>query len=275
MSMNEGASRPRAAASTCMAARGAPWTRGVGLPRLKADCSIQMKRQKVTGEIVDLPFLNMSRALGDCWSRHPLTGIRLVSPEPDITRHTLARTDRFLLLYSDGVSGVLSDDEACRFVADELRVMDAARITGRRGSRRSETNRATRVAERLADYALQKWHDKFGGNATADNVSVVLAIFEDPPPASMQLERAASAPAAVARAGSAGRPWSSPSPRRPTSCLPHERRRRRRARAPWLHGAAAEPGRRPSSGRTRAARSRPTSARSGASFRRAYRACVH
>ena len=100
-----------------------------------------MKRQKVTGEIVDLPFLNMSRALGDCWSRHPLTGIRLVSPEPDITRHTLARTDRFLLLYSDGVSGVLTDDEACRFVADELRVMDAARITGRRGSRRSETNR--------------------------------------------------------------------------------------------------------------------------------------
>ena len=173
----------------------------VGLPRLKADCSIQMKRQKVTGEIVDLPFLNMSRALGDCWSRHPLTGIRLVSPEPDITRHTLARTDRFLLLYSDGVSGVLSDDEACRFVADELRVMDAARITGRRGSRRSETNRATRVAERLADYALQKWHDKFGGNATADNVSVVLAIFEDPPPASMQLERAASAPAAVGARG--------------------------------------------------------------------------
>ena len=168
----------------------------VGLPRLKADCSIQMKRQKVTGEIVDLPFLNMSRALGDCWSRHPLTGIRLVSPEPDITRHTLARTDRFLLLYSDGVSGVLSDDEACRFVADELRVMDAARITGRRGSRRSETNRATRVAERLADYALQKWHDKFGGNATADNVSVVLALFEDPPP-SIPLERAASAPAAV------------------------------------------------------------------------------
>ena len=59
-----------------------------------------------------------------------------------------------------------------------------------------DRNRATRVAERLADYALQKWHDKFGGNATADNVSVVLAIFEDPPPASMQLERAASAPAA-------------------------------------------------------------------------------
>merc|ERR1711927_27763 len=72
--------------------------------------------------------------------------------------------------------------------------MDAARITGRRGSRRSETNRATRVAERLADYALQKWHDKFGGNATADNVSVVLALFEDPPP-SLPLERAASAPA--------------------------------------------------------------------------------
>lgn len=177
----------------------------VGLPRLKADCAIQMKRQKVSGEIVDLPFLNMSRALGDCWSRHPLTGIRLVSPEPDVTRHTLAVRDRFLALYSDGVSGVLTDDDACRFVADELRVMDATHKTGRRASRTSKANRARRVAERLADYTLTKWHDKFGGNATADNISVVLVLFEDPP-ASLALERAASAPAAVGRAAVAREP---------------------------------------------------------------------
>ena len=132
--------------------------------------------------------------------------------------------------------------------------MDAARIAGRRGSRRSETNCATRVAERLADYALQKWHDKFGGNATAGQRVGRVGHLRGPAPASMQLERAASAPAAVgARAGRRGSPWSSPSPRRPTSCLPHERRRRRsRAPTPWRRRRR----RRPSSGRTRAARSR-------------------
>ena len=37
----------------------------VGLPRLKADCAIQMKRQKVSGEIVDLPHHLAARK---CWA---------------------------------------------------------------------------------------------------------------------------------------------------------------------------------------------------------------
>ena len=47
--------------------------------------------------------------LGDCWSLHPRTGARLVSPEPDVAVAELGADDAFLVLYSDGVSGVVSD----------------------------------------------------------------------------------------------------------------------------------------------------------------------
>ena len=153
--------------------------------------------------VVDLPFLNMSRALGDCWSRHPATRELLVSPRPDVGRVVLGPDDAFLVLYSDGVSGVVSDAEAVQFVADELRVVDATSTSNRKTRRASSLavagGRAKRVAERLADLALKRWSDRYGGPQSADNISVVLVLFRDDAgdaDAPGSLKRANSAPLA-------------------------------------------------------------------------------
>ena len=55
--------------------------------------------------------LAMSRSLGDAIA-HKFG----VSAEPEIIQHTVTSSDEFLILATDGVWDVLSNDEACRIV---------------------------------------------------------------------------------------------------------------------------------------------------------------
>ena len=54
-----------------------------------------------------LPFLNMSRSLGDFWSLSPATNTDIISPEPDVVVHELA-ADEFLIMASDGIWDMMS-----------------------------------------------------------------------------------------------------------------------------------------------------------------------
>ena len=131
--------------------------------------------------------LNMSRALGDCWSRNPETEEFVVSSTPDVRMHSVSLSDDFAVLCSDGVSFVLTDQDIVEFVARELR-----RQTPARKSRRSngstglqETadtlklrtgDKAHRAAERLCDLALARWASKYPAS-NADNISAVVLVF--------------------------------------------------------------------------------------------------
>ena len=50
-----------------------------------------------------VPFLNITRALGDFWSFVPETGEYSVSPEPSVHIRKLDKDDKYLVLASDGV----------------------------------------------------------------------------------------------------------------------------------------------------------------------------
>ena len=71
-------------------------------------------------------FLACARSLGDGRFKQgtPLAGsltMDLVPAEPDVASHTLGPEDRFVVLASDGVWDVLSDQKACEIVADAAR----------------------------------------------------------------------------------------------------------------------------------------------------------
>eukprot|EP00729_Bicosta_minor_P007095 gene7095-2777_t len=86
--------------------------------------------------IQKIPFLNMTRSLGDLWSWNPGTEDYNVSPDPDISYRTLSPTNTTLVLASDGVWDVLSAEECLGTVAETMnRAVAAARRWGtlRRG----------------------------------------------------------------------------------------------------------------------------------------------
>ena len=65
----------------------------------------------------EIPFLNMSRSLGDFWSYNPLSGKFIVSPNPDVYVYTLNMThDRCIILASDGLWNKVAPQSAVQIV---------------------------------------------------------------------------------------------------------------------------------------------------------------
>lgn len=65
---------------------------------------------------IETPKLNMSRALGDFWSRNPKTGQYAVSPVPDVLAVQLHNDDRFIIFVSDGVTSVLQPKDLVEII---------------------------------------------------------------------------------------------------------------------------------------------------------------
>ena len=64
-----------------------------------------------------IPYLNVSRSLGDFWSWSDRTNQFVVSPHPDVGVHPFDPThQRFLVLASDGLWNVMTPQEAVDFV---------------------------------------------------------------------------------------------------------------------------------------------------------------
>ena len=108
-----------------------------------------------------IPYLNVSRSLGDFWSWSDRTNQFVVSPHPDVGVHPFDPAhQRFLVLASDGLWNVMTPQEAVDFVWEytagkELKCQDDS-------------------ARALINEALCRWRRK---GMLADNISVVITFF--------------------------------------------------------------------------------------------------
>jgi serine/threonine protein phosphatase PrpC len=101
------------------------------------------------------PGLAISRALGDyCVKEFGLISI------PDITHRNITSRDQFLILATDGLWDVVSNQEAVKIVAS--------------------TPEREKSAKRLVKYAARAWKYKKGGIAM-DDISAICLFFHQPP----------------------------------------------------------------------------------------------
>ncbi|XP_024996258.1 probable protein phosphatase 2C 34 [Cynara cardunculus var. scolymus] len=105
-------------------------------------------------ESPDGPGLALSRAFGDFFVKD----FGLIS-EPDVIQRTVTTRDRFVILATDGVWDVVSNEKAVEIVS-------------------SATER-DEAAKRIVDYAAGQWKLKRPGYAV-DDISVVCLFFHNP-----------------------------------------------------------------------------------------------
>ena len=123
-------------------------------------------RQPHTGPVLrstereQVPFLSVSRSLGDLWSYDFERKDYLVSPVPDVSVRTIdVKRDRFVILGSDGLWGVVSPEDAVQFVEKY----------------KGEGN--DDVCHALIVECLHRWRAR---RLRADNISVVILYFHEP-----------------------------------------------------------------------------------------------
>ncbi|KAL8263981.1 hypothetical protein R6Q59_022111 [Mikania micrantha] len=111
---------------------------------------------RIHDETPEGPGLALSRAFGDFFVKD----LGLIS-EPDVTQRTLTTRDHFVILATDGVWDVVSNEKAVEIV-----------------SLSSATER-DEAAKRVVEYAAAQWKCKRAGFA-ADDISVVCVFFNNP-----------------------------------------------------------------------------------------------
>jgi len=70
--------------------------------------------------------LNVTRAMGDFWSKKFATKEFMVSPEPDVSEHSMDSA-QVIFLATDGVTDVLSDQEVVQIWSDSKESKGAAK----------------------------------------------------------------------------------------------------------------------------------------------------
>ena len=107
--------------------------------------------------IESIPFLNMTRSIGDFWSATE-TNDFLISPIPDVHVQYLDDKVKFFVIASDGLWDVMNSQE----VVDEI-------------AKSIETNdRRDTIPHILIKKALNKWNKR---QCTADNISVLILFI--------------------------------------------------------------------------------------------------
>ncbi|KAI8507284.1 Protein phosphatase 1D [Branchiostoma belcheri] len=110
-----------------------------------------------------IPFLAVARSLGDLWSYDYGSGDYLVSPEPDISVHTVdPRSDKFIVLASDGLWNMMSMQDACNYVVE--------------CEQRKHEEIGGHISHKLVHKALMRWRSRM---LRADNTTAI-TIFIDP-----------------------------------------------------------------------------------------------
>ena len=110
-----------------------------------------------------IPYLNVSRSLGDFWSWSDRTNQFVVSPHPDVGVHPFDPAhQRFLVLASDGLWNVMTPQEAVDFVWEYT--------AGKELKCQEDSARA------LIDEALYRWRWK---GMFADNIFVVITFHNE------------------------------------------------------------------------------------------------
>ena len=103
-----------------------------------------------------LPGLAVTRAIGDSM----LSGI--VRPEPEVTTHEVVAGDSFVVVATDGIWCVMSNEEVVNFVDDRL----------------AEQQSCQAVTEDLVRHAASLWSEEDGGSV--DDISAIVVGFNGP-----------------------------------------------------------------------------------------------
>ena len=114
---------------------------------------------------VDLiPFLNVSRSLGDFWSYNPRTQKFVVSPTPDVHVYPMdLSTQKFVVVASDGLWNVMTPQGAVNFIFEYENEV-------------SNENEEKDVVSAIIKEALERWDSKC---LLADNISVLIAFLSE------------------------------------------------------------------------------------------------
>ena len=140
---------------------GSVMTSRKGVPR------VVWRRPRKSGEkeIYDsIPFLSVSRSLGDFWSFNPRTNSFTVSPKPDVHVHPLnPKVQRFIVIASDGLWNVMTPDEVVQFIWDYECDKDTC-------------HQPRDVVRATINEALRRWERK---HLPADNIAVLIAFLSE------------------------------------------------------------------------------------------------
>lgn len=116
------------------------------------------------GVFDSIPFLSVSRSLGDFWSYNPRTNRFTVSPKPDVHVHPLnPKEQRFIVIASDGLWNVMNPDEVVRYIWDYEHNND-------------ECHQPRDVVRAIINEALRRWDRK---RLPADNIAVLIAFLTE------------------------------------------------------------------------------------------------
>ena len=111
-----------------------------------------------------IPFLGVSRSLGDFWSFNPRTKQFIVSPKPDVYVHPLnPKMQKFVVIASDGLWNVMTPDEVVRFIWDYENASN-------------DDQRPRDVVRAIINKALYIWAGK---RHPADNIAVLIAFLSE------------------------------------------------------------------------------------------------
>jgi len=111
-----------------------------------------------------VPFLTISRALGDFWSYNTDIDQFIVSPNPDVDHIDLdinSNSNKFIILASDGLWNVMNAKEAVDHVYEY---------------EQNNTKQRHKCSTFLVDKSLSIWRQK---RASADNISVIVVFLDD------------------------------------------------------------------------------------------------
>lgn len=110
--------------------------------------------------IDQIPFLAVARALGDLWSYDFFSGEFVVSPEPDISVHTLdPQKHKYIILGSDGLWNMIPPQDAISMCQDQE---EKKYLMGEHGQS---------CAKMLVHRALGRWRQRM---LRADNTSAIV-----------------------------------------------------------------------------------------------------
>ena len=125
----------------------------------------ERERKESRGVYDCIPFLGVSRSLGDFWSLSHRTQKFTVSPKPDVYAHKLnLEEQKFVVIASDGLWNVMSPDEVVRFIWDYQRASDKG------------NNQPKDVVKAVIRQALERWAGKL---FPADNIAVLIAFLSE------------------------------------------------------------------------------------------------
>lgn len=111
-----------------------------------------------------IPFLGVSRSLGDFWSFNPRTKQFIVSPKPDVYAHPLnPKEQKFVVIASDGLWNVMTPDEVVRFIWDYE-------------NSSTDSQQPRDVVRAVINQALNRWAVKY---YPADNIAVLIAFLSE------------------------------------------------------------------------------------------------